>query len=95
MAGTTGSPVLGSRASEESFPKPKCHKAKKRLPEDPSCSRIDGGEAQVLTVQSCGGAMPSVVPGEEGLGGAPHCGAGATSVMLAVRHSELNAIFFF
>ena len=49
----------------------------------------------MLTVQSCGGSMPSVVPGEEGLGGAPHCGAGATSVTLAVRHSELNAIFFF
>lgn len=41
----------------------------------------------MLTVQSCGGSMPSVVPGEEGLG--------ATSVTLAVRHSELNAIFLF
>lgn len=49
----------------------------------------------MLTVQSCGGSMPSVVPGKEGAGGAPHCGAGATSVTLVVRHGELNAIFLF
>lgn len=61
----------------------------------PPAHRIDGGEAQVLTVQSCGGSMPSVVPGKEGAGGAPHCGAGATSVTLVVRHGELNAIFLF